>query len=309
MPNPFFTVITVTYNSSQFVRDAIESVLASTFTDFELIIGDDCSTDNTWEIINEYIDPRIVKYRNELNLREYPNRNKALKMARGEWVIFIDGDDVIYSHGLSYIKFCIMEYSDLSINMILQRGYYNNIILPAVFSPQVIINNLFFGSNPLLGGSFSSLIIRNDAIKKLDYLSEKYVTGDAEIRYRMATLFPTLIINGFTAWARETPKSASSSIGEFTSISELNAQFRFIFQSFNMEILSNDIELGKLILQLDRLIFIRSVKSFFMLSFFELKNYFSMMCILLTKKISFKCLNQFWVHFLHFLILNKLRIT
>lgn len=41
MPNPFFSVITVTYNSSHFVRDAIESVLASTYTDFELIIGND----------------------------------------------------------------------------------------------------------------------------------------------------------------------------------------------------------------------------------------------------------------------------
>ena len=64
---------------------------------FEYIIGDDCSIDNTWEIINDFNDSRIVKYRNDTNLGEYPNRNKAVTIAKGDWILFIDGDDVMAS--------------------------------------------------------------------------------------------------------------------------------------------------------------------------------------------------------------------
>ena len=75
---PLFTVATITYNSSKWVRDAIESILNSTFSDFELLISDDCSSDNTWEIIQTYQDPRITAWRNEQNLGEYANRNKFI---------------------------------------------------------------------------------------------------------------------------------------------------------------------------------------------------------------------------------------
>ena len=52
--NPLVTVVTVTYNSSKYVRDAIEGVLAQSYANIEYIIADDCSTDDTWKIINEY---------------------------------------------------------------------------------------------------------------------------------------------------------------------------------------------------------------------------------------------------------------
>jgi glycosyltransferase involved in cell wall biosynthesis len=218
MPNPFFTVITVTYNSSQFVRDAIESVLASTFTDFELIIGDDCSTDNTWEIINEYNDPRIVKYRNETNLREYPNRNKALNMARGEWVIFIDGDDVIYEHGL----FVFSEYlkSNVDISMLIQKNYLNNVIWPIKVEPKQFLINEFFGSQRLSCSSFASNVFRRDSMLELMGLSNDYKTGDEDFRLRMGSRFNTLFIAGWLTWPRETPGQASKSIKISTMLIE-----------------------------------------------------------------------------------------
>ena len=98
-PLPLVTVITVTYNSSLYIRDAIESVLTQPYPNFEYIIADDCSTDNTWDIINEYKDSRIKKYRNETNLKEYPNRNKAVTMASGDYVVFVDGEKTVTLKG------------------------------------------------------------------------------------------------------------------------------------------------------------------------------------------------------------------
>ena len=116
---PLVTIITVTYNSSKYVRDAIEGVLAQTYTNIEYIIGDDCSTDDTWSIIREYKDPRIKAYRNETNLGEYPNRNKAILMSTGEYLLFIDGDDYIYPHGLSYYVDLITKYPQAAIMTLL----------------------------------------------------------------------------------------------------------------------------------------------------------------------------------------------
>src|SRR5438046_2702713 len=100
---PLVTVAMVTHNSEKYVAEAIESVLAQDFRNFELLICDDCSTDRTWELIKRYSDRRIRAIRNETNLGEYPNRNKALYLARGRYFMFIDGDDYIYPHGLGFM--------------------------------------------------------------------------------------------------------------------------------------------------------------------------------------------------------------
>src|SRR6476619_6358466 len=97
---PPVTVAMVTFNSGKFVREAIESVLAQDFEDFELVVSDDCSRDDSWDIVKSFGDRRIRAYRNQINLGEYRNRNRALALSRGRYVFFLDGDDVLYSHGL-----------------------------------------------------------------------------------------------------------------------------------------------------------------------------------------------------------------
>lgn len=85
------------YNREQFISEAIESVLASTFSDFELIIVDDCSQDSTVAIAKRYeiIDKRVKVYINEKNLGDYPNRNKAASYAIGKYLKYLDSDDLM----------------------------------------------------------------------------------------------------------------------------------------------------------------------------------------------------------------------
>jgi len=86
-----------TYNYAQYLPEAIQSVLTQTFTDFELIIIDDCSRDKSAEIIAEYArkDRRIVARINDRNIGMVDNWNRSLTMARGEYIKFLFGDDVL----------------------------------------------------------------------------------------------------------------------------------------------------------------------------------------------------------------------
>ncbi|MCD8305412.1 MAG: glycosyltransferase [Prevotella sp.] len=89
------SVIMPTYNSSQFVAESIDSIIAQTYKNWELVITDDCSTDNTLEILRTYAkkDPRIVIQTNEHNGGAGITRNKCIAAARGQYISFCDSDD------------------------------------------------------------------------------------------------------------------------------------------------------------------------------------------------------------------------
>jgi teichuronic acid biosynthesis glycosyltransferase TuaG len=92
--SPTVSVVMPTYNSAVFLKDAIDSVLSQTFKDWELIIVDDASTDDTTEVLSSYQHPQISIHKNEKNLGVSESRNFAIKLAKGEWIAFLDSDDV-----------------------------------------------------------------------------------------------------------------------------------------------------------------------------------------------------------------------
>lgn len=82
------------YNGEKYLEKSIESILKQTFSDFEFIIIDDCSTDRSAEIIKSYLDPRIVYQRNDANLGLAGALNRGLDLARGEFIARMDADDI-----------------------------------------------------------------------------------------------------------------------------------------------------------------------------------------------------------------------
>ena len=90
---PLVTISMPAFNSERYIAEAIESVLAQTYTNFELIIVDDGSTDETREIINRYQDARIVKIFSEKNQGLIATRNKIASIARGKYLALLDADD------------------------------------------------------------------------------------------------------------------------------------------------------------------------------------------------------------------------
>lgn len=93
--NELVSIIMPSYNTAQYISKTIQSVLDQTYINWELIIVDDCSTDNTDEIIEKYLtDSRIRYIKNARNSGAAASRNRALKEAKGRWIAFLDSDDL-----------------------------------------------------------------------------------------------------------------------------------------------------------------------------------------------------------------------
>lgn len=94
--NSLVSIITPTYNCGNFISKTIQSVMSQSYTNWELIIVDDCSTDNTEEIVNKYCsaDKRIKYYQLKRNSGAAEARNLALRLASGKWIAFLDSDDL-----------------------------------------------------------------------------------------------------------------------------------------------------------------------------------------------------------------------
>lgn len=95
--NPVVSVCVPTYNGAAYLAECLDSILAQTFTDFEVLIVDDCSRDDTLAIAEQYArrDPRVRVLRNEHNLGLVGNWNRCVEIAQGEWIKFVFQDDLI----------------------------------------------------------------------------------------------------------------------------------------------------------------------------------------------------------------------
>ena len=106
---PFFSIIIPVYNREDTIEQAISSCLTQTFTDFELIIINDKSTDQTEKIIQSFSDSRIQYYCNEVNSERCVSRNKGIEHANGKFLCFLDSDDYFLDHHLSTFHAKIQE--------------------------------------------------------------------------------------------------------------------------------------------------------------------------------------------------------
>lgn len=88
------SIIMPSWNTGRFIAESIESVLAQTYKNWELLIVDDCSTDNTDKVVASFKDTRIKYFKNEKNSGAALTRNRAMREAQGEWIAFLDSDDL-----------------------------------------------------------------------------------------------------------------------------------------------------------------------------------------------------------------------
>lgn len=108
---PFFSVVVPTYNRAHLIGKTLESILAQTFTAFEVLVIDDGSSDNTGEVVNSFSDPRIQYFKKE-NGERGAARNYGRSRSRGTYVNFIDSDDLMYPNHLQVASAMIEQYNN-----------------------------------------------------------------------------------------------------------------------------------------------------------------------------------------------------
>jgi glycosyltransferase involved in cell wall biosynthesis len=204
---PKVSVLIPTYNYAHFISEAIESVLQQTFEDFELIIVDNCSTDNTVEIVKHYIqkDKRVKIIQNDVNIGMYRNYNKALLSAKGKYIKFLNSDDKLQKTNLE--KFVKILDKNENISLVSSHRQY------------------FDQKNDLLLSSSIGLINGEDAILK-SFESWNYIGEPTTVMFRKKNLnlglfdISLLMFADLDMWLRQL------TVGDLYIIDEVLSYFR-----------------------------------------------------------------------------------
>ncbi len=191
---PLVSVLMTAYNREVYIGEAIESVLASTYANFELIIVDDRSSDSTVSIAKSYAskDLRVKVFVNEANLGDYPNRNRAASHAKGKYLKYLDSDDLIYKYGLEALVHFMESDPEAGMGISFKRNITHQ-PFPLIMKPSESLRYHFFTEGFLDCGP-TGTIIRRDSFEKIGGFSGIRMIGDLEFALKMAIRYKIMIL-------------------------------------------------------------------------------------------------------------------
>jgi glycosyltransferase involved in cell wall biosynthesis len=187
MHAPVISIIMCVYNGESYLREAIDSVLDQTFSDFELVIVDDGSTDTSVDIIHTYTDLRVRLIQHSRNIGLVAARNNALRCALGEYVAILDCDDIAYPERLVRQLRFLSQNPGFGmvgswIEIIDGRGNPTGVVMRYPAAPNEIPSLLLFGNY----FSQSSVLIRKACLPQEYYRPEYPVAEDYDLWVRLA---------------------------------------------------------------------------------------------------------------------------
>lgn len=187
---PLVSVLITVYNREKYLATAIESALAQTLHDIEIVVLDDCSTDASWVIAQHYgDDPRIRLYRNEENLRQFPTRNKIASLARGKYLKYLDSDDALLPHCLEMMAHMMERHPEAG--MLLWSSERDS-WYPFVLQPEQIYRRRFDKGQRLERAPLSTLLRRDIFLAAGGYSLKFPLCADMELIYRLARRHPAV---------------------------------------------------------------------------------------------------------------------
>ena len=233
MNPPIISILTTVYNREQYLSDCIQSVLEGHFQDFELIIVDDQSTDRSLEIAHEFAskDPRIRVYRNEKNLGDYPNRNKAASYARGKYIKYLDADDM---HGRFMVDIMVdaMETFPEAGYGLFDYGEHKP-LFPKVLDPAEAFEAHYSGKHQIFHRSPLNAIMKKQAFDEIGGFSGKRMVGDFEMWHKFSSTYPTVVMSAGPAMYR-------THNDQEMSLHRADPMWAFKYQLLSIDFLQNE---------------------------------------------------------------------
>lgn len=202
---PKISVVIPLFNKENFIKETLDSVLKQTFIDFEVIVVNDGSTDNSFEIASQFIDNRIRLY-NEKNKGVSQTRNIGIEYAYGELIAFLDADDVWFPNHLEELYQLYIDFPNCGIycnryqikktSKHIQKLNFNGID----GTYRGIVSNYFYSNKPYRIAWTSALMVEKRILKKLGGFNINVeVVEDIELWTKIALLYPVAISNKVTA--------------------------------------------------------------------------------------------------------------
>ena len=195
---PFFSVVIPTYNRAGFIEQTINSVLRQTFSDFEVIVVDDGSKDNTREVVAAIRDSRVFYHYKE-NEERAAARNMGVRLARGKYVTFLDSDDLLYENHLATAMKVVEQYGEPEF---FHLGYEIKDVSQAKtrrvdYLPEIANEALISGNHLSCGGVF----LRRDIAERNPFNTDRDLSGteDYELWLRLASQYDLICNNEVTS--------------------------------------------------------------------------------------------------------------
>jgi glycosyltransferase involved in cell wall biosynthesis len=238
---PVITVVIAAYNSEKTIRETVESVLSQTFSDFELIVIDDGSTDSTLEVLSQMEDPRLRVF-------SYPNagvaasRNRGIALASGEYVAFLDHDDLWTPDKLEAQLRALQEDPRIGVSYSLvhcidEAGRFlhpcSRITASGdVYARLLVTDFLDTVSNPL---------IRKEALDRIGGFDESLASADDwDILLRLAACYPFACVSAVQVLYRECPDSLSFDVSRMEAAAVGVCENAFAVAPIHLQYLKRD---------------------------------------------------------------------
>ena len=200
---PKVSVLTTVFNRASYLPECIESVQASMFIDYEHIIVDDGSSDESVKIAHHYADTdsKIKVYTNAKNLGDYPNRNQAAKYAKGEYLKYLDADDLHGSWILNIMVDAMDRHPEAGLGLIDHDNSTQGKI--KVFTGAQAQLDFYNKHRSHFNRSPLNAIIRKSAFDTVNGFSGKRMVGDFELWHLLTNQFDLVLIPNIQAWYRK----------------------------------------------------------------------------------------------------------
>jgi glycosyltransferase involved in cell wall biosynthesis len=226
---PAVTVVMTAFNRERYIAQSIESVLAQTFTNFELVIVDDCSTDRTVDVAARYqSDPRVRIVRNDRNLGDYPNRNHGATLARGELLKYHDSDDVMYPDCLAVMTAGLRCAPSAAFALTAPHTWAGG-PCPMLLTPQLAYERAFLGQGLFHLGPACALF-RRRAFLEIGKFPEAGVHSDTLFWIRACRTVDIVLVRADLFWYRQHPGQEAARSGvEDEALAVEAAQWRALF--------------------------------------------------------------------------------
>ncbi len=161
---PEFSIVTCTYNCAKFIKRCYYSILQQTYSNWEWVVVDDCSSDGTFDILNSFNDPRIKYFKLDKNMGRGPARNYALSLSIAEWCIMLDMDDLMMPNRLQEALVAKNEGYDFMVSstVLTNEKYQFTGIRSAIYN------------NKLHIFTHATLCINSKLLQKIGYSKSRY---------------------------------------------------------------------------------------------------------------------------------------